>query len=123
MVTVSAMVILLMAMYIVNNMLSSTWDYQKQGLEASSAANQMALAINRAVAGGNGTQIKFNNHVGASVVNVTINPPRTVSANTTDGLWSSTPIITNSTSASGPLPINREVVVRNVDGVIFVAEG
>ena len=123
MVTVSAMVLLLLVIAIVNESLRSTWAGQQEQLEASSAANQVALAINRAVAGGAGSQIKFNNHVGSHVVNITVSPPRAVRATTNNSIWSSTPIITNNTNISGAIPINQELVVRNINGTITVATG
>jgi hypothetical protein len=121
MVTVSAMMLLLIVIYLVNGTLQSIWDNQKGRLEASTAANQVALAINRAVAGGDGTQVKFNNAVGASIANITISPPRAVKAVTYGGMASSTPIITNNTNISAPIPMNREIVVRNNRGTITVA--
>ena len=112
MVTVSMMVLLLLVMLIVNESLRATWVGQQEKLEASSAANQVALAINRAVAGGDGSQIKFNNRVGSHVANVTIAPPRAVLAMTQNS-WSSTPIITNNTDIPGAIPINQELVVQS----------
>ena len=123
MVTVSAMVLLLLVMSLVNESLRSTWTGQQQTLEASSAANQVALAINRAVAGGDGSQIKFNNRVGSHVANITISPPRAVRATTNNSIWSSTSIITNNTDINGTIPINQELVVRNINGTITVATG
>jgi len=121
MVTVSAMVLLLLVMYLVNQSLQQTWDGEKQVLEASSAANQVALAINRASAGGDGTQIRLNNFVGGDIANVTVSPPRAVTAYTWNGFSSSTPIVTNNTNISGNITINREIVVRNIGGTITIA--
>jgi len=123
MITVSAMVLLLLVMSIVNGTLQSTWNGQKERLEASTAANQVALAINRAVAGGGGTQIKFNNYVGGGIMNITIAPPRAVSAVTWNNISSSTPIITNNTNITGGILMNQEIVVRNDGGVITIAAG
>jgi len=123
MVTVSSMIVLLLVMYLVNDSLRFTWEGQKQRLEASTAANQVALAINRAAAGGDGTVISFNNYVGTNVANMTISPPRAVRAETYQGMASSTPIITNNTNISGVIPINMEVVVQNTGGVITISEG
>ena len=122
MVTVSAMMFLLLVMYLVNDSLRLTWAGQKESLEASTAANQVALAINRAVAGGDGTVISFNNMVSTSIVNITISPPRAVRAETYRGMASSTPIITNNTNVTVFIPINKGVVVRNTGGVITVTE-
>ena len=120
MVTVSAMLILLMAMYFADQTIESAWNGQKELMLASTASNQIALAINRVAAGGNGTQMEFNNFVGGTVVNVTINPPRAVRATTLNGLWATTPIITNNTNITGAIPINQDVVVKNTDGVITI---
>ena len=121
MVTVSAMVLLLLVMYLVNQSLQQTWDGEKQVLEASSAANQVAIAINRAVAGGDGTQVRLNNFVGGSIANVTISPPRAVTAFTWNGYSSSTPIVTNNTNITGNITINQEIVVGNTGGTITIA--
>ncbi|MFA5930497.1 MAG: hypothetical protein WC861_06455 [Candidatus Micrarchaeia archaeon] len=122
MITVSAMIALLLAMYIVNDSLRATWDGQKERLEASTAANQVALAINRAVAGGDGTVVTFNNMASASIANITIINQRAVLAETYRGMGSSTPIITNNTNISGLVPMNREIAVRNIGGVITISE-
>ena len=131
MVTISAMLILFMAMYFADQTIESAWNGQKELMLASTASNQMALAINRVAAGGNGTQIVFNNYVGGSVANVTINyadgsvanvsiRPRAVRATTLKGMWATTPIITNNTNVTGAIPINQDVVVKNTNGVITI---
>jgi len=120
MVTISAMLILLMAMYLADQTIESSWNGQKEIMLAATASNQIALAINRVAAGGNGTQMEFNNYVGGTVVNVTINPPRAVRATTINGLWATTAIITNNTNISGNIPINQDVVVKNTNGVITI---
>jgi hypothetical protein len=122
-VTMSAMIFLLMAIFLVNDTLEGTWAAQKETLEASTATNQVALAINRAVAGGDGTQITFNNYVGGRIANITVSPPRAVRAVTVNGLSASTPIITNNTNIPGAIPINRDVVVRNTAGAISIEAG
>jgi hypothetical protein len=121
-VTISAMVFLLMAIFLVNNNLESTWEGQKQVLEASTAANQAALAINRAVAGGNGTSIAFTNFVGGNIANVTYSNPRAVMATTKNGQSASTPIVTNNTNIT-TIPINQDIVVHNDNGLISVSAG
>ena len=120
MVTISAMLILLMAMYFADQTIESSWNGEKDIMLASTASNQVALAINRVAAGGNGTQMVFNNYVGGSVANITINPPRAVRATTINGRWSTTAIITNNTNISGTIPINQDVVVTNTGGVITI---
>jgi len=123
MVTVSAMLILLMAMYFADQTIESAWGGQKEIMLASTASNQVALAINRVAAGGNGTQMEFNNYVGGTVVNVTIDHPRAVRATTINNLWATTPIITNNTNITGAIPINQDVVVKNTNGVITIEAG
>ena len=120
MITVSAMMTLLLVMYLVNDTLRLTWAGQKETLDASTASNQVALAINRAVAGGDGTVIAFNNRVSASIARMTISS-RAVRADTGQSMASSTPIITNNTNVSGNIPLNREIVVRNIGGIITVS--
>ena len=124
--------VLLLVMYLVNDMLRFTWAGQREILEASTASNQVALAINRAAAGGDGTVISFNNKVSTSISKITISPPRAVRAETNrstvsingtnQSMASSTPIITNNTNISGSIPMNREIVVRNIGGVITISE-
>ncbi len=120
MVTISAMIILLMAMYLADQTIESSWNGEKDIMLASTASNQVALAINRVAAGGNGTQMVFNNYVGGSIANITVNPPRAVRATTINGRWSTTAIITNNTNISGTIPINQDVVVKNTGGVITI---
>ena len=120
MVTISAMIILLMAMYLADQTIESSWNGEKDIMLASTASNQVALAINRVAAGGNGTQMVFNNYVGGSIANITINPPRAVRATTINGRWSTTAIITNNTNINGTIPINQDVVVANTGGVITI---
>ena len=120
MVTISAMMILLMAMYLADQTIESSWNGEKDIMLASTASNQVALAINRVAAGGNGTQMVFNNYVGGSIANITVNPPRAVRATTINGRWSTTAIITNNTNISGTIPINQDVVVANTGGVITI---
>ena len=121
MITLSSMMVMLLVIYIVNDSLRLTWAGQKEMLEASAAADQVTLAINRAVAGGDGTIILFNNKVGASIANMTVSE-RAVRAETYRGMASSTPIITNNTNVMGAIPLNKEIVVRNIGGVITVSE-
>ena len=123
MVTISAMIVILLVMVIVDGTLNNSWELQKETLQTSSAANQMSLAINRAVAGGNGTEVAFNNFAGTLVQNMTISEPRAVKATSKNGVWSTTPIATNRTNVSGTIPINQDVTVRNTNGVISIEAG
>jgi len=123
MVTISAMVIILLVMVIVNDTLNNSWEMQKESLEASSAANQMAFAINRAASGGDGTEVAFNNFAGAQMANITISEPRAVRATSKNGISSSTPIVTNNTNITGAIPINQEITVTNTEGLISIEAG
>ena len=116
-IVAAVMVGLLLAMFLVNDHLSNAWEDQKQSLEAGAAANQAALAINRAVAGGNGTQISFDNSVGQDVVSVAIFDRRSVRAYYIYGGYASAPIVTNNTNITA-VPINRKVAVKNIEGRI-----
>jgi len=122
-VTVSIMVSLLIVIFIVNDNLSYVWDRQKQRLEASNAANQVAMAINLASAGGHGTQIRFTNSVGPSVRNMTIYEKRSVQAYTRGDVSYATPIVTNNTDVPGTIPINQDILVANTNGVISIGVG
>jgi len=114
----SVMIGLLLAIFIVNDHLSNSWEEQKQGLEASSAANQVALAINRVSATGSGTQVSFLNRVGVDVTRIEIFNQRSVRAYYLNGRYSSAALVTNNTNFTDGIPTNQLVVVRNINGVI-----
>ena len=122
-VTVSIMVSLLIVIFIVNDNLSYVWARQKQRLEAGNAANQVAMAINMAASGGDGTQIRFTNAVGPSVSNITIYEKRAVLAYTSGGVSYSTPIVTNNTDVPGLIPFGEDILIINDKGVIRVGAG
>ena len=124
-ITVGIMVSLLIVMFIVISSLASQWGSQKHGLEASAAANQVAMAINMAAAGGDGTQVKFTNSVGMDVTNMSIHMSRSVQAYcNSSGVSYSTPIVTNNTDvANNAIPINREIAVTNTNGTISIGAG
>ena len=124
MVIIAAVMIgLLLAMFLVNENLRSGWEGQKESLEASTAANQLAIAINKAVAGGNGTSITFANLVGADVTNMSIYDSRSVRAHYIAGSYSSAPLVTNNTNVTGDIPINQGIIIRNIDGKITIEAG
>lgn len=122
-ITVAIMVSLLIVMYIVNDSLRGAWESQQQRLQASAATNQVAMAINAAAAGGDGTQVRFTNSVGPDVRNMSIYMSRAVEAYAASGISYSTPIVTNNTNMPGTIPINQEVAVVNTNGVITVEAG
>jgi len=116
------MVSVLLVMLLANELLKSSWEEQRERMMASSAANRVAFAINQAVAGGDGTAIAFTNNVGQDVVGISIYDNRSVRAHYLLGGFSSVPIVT-SRLGSYAVPINSEVVVRNVGGQIFIEAG
>ena len=67
------MLTVLFTIFYVNQHLEASWSSQKERLEAGAAADQVALAINRAAAGGNTTRILFRNSVGQDEI-VMANP-------------------------------------------------
>lgn len=118
----AVMVSMLLVIYMVNANLNADWEAQKQLLSASAAANQLAFAINRAFAGGNGTQIFFLNSVGQGVLNVTLYSGRSVRAYTLAG-YASSPVVTNMTQVNISIPINRPVRVYNDGEKIIIGAG
>jgi hypothetical protein len=114
----SVMVGLLLVIFLVNDHLNTSWEQLKQNMEASSAAGQVALAINRAASSGNGTQVAFLNRVGPDVTRVEIFNQRSVRAHYLAGGFASAALVTNNTNFSGDIPVNQLVVVRNIGGTI-----
>lgn len=119
----AVMVGLLLSMFLVNENLRSGWEGQKESLEASTAANQLAIAINKAVAGGNGTAIAFSNIVGTDVTNMSVYDMRSVRAYYLSGGYYSAPLVTNNTNVTGAIPLNQGIIVRNIEGQITVEAG
>jgi len=120
-VIAGVMMMVLFTIFYVNQHLQAAWAVQKQKLEASAAANQIAIAINRAAAGGNTTRIAFNNHVGADVVNITVYGGRSVRAYYSEGGFYSVPLVTNQTNISGAIPLNTEIMVENKNGLVSIS--
>jgi|GEM_PF-1724959 len=117
---ISMMVALLLVVLLVNINLQLGWAEEKQSLEASAAANQLALAINRAAAGGSSTKISFTNTVGPDVTNVSVFDKRSVRAHYAIGGYASAGLVTNNTNIAAQVPINRQITVINTGGVITV---
>jgi uncharacterized protein (UPF0333 family) len=114
------MMLMLFTIYFANQHLRAAWETQKQRLQAGAAANQLAIAINRAAAGGNSTKVFFTNRVGQDVVNVTIYGGRSVRAYFAQGGFYSVSLVTNNTNVSGPVPLNRGIIVANSNDTIRV---
>lgn len=117
-VVLAAMVMLLLSIYVLNQHLSLQWEEQRQSLEASAAARKVAIAINQAWVGGNGTQITFYNSAGPTVTRISIAYSRTVRAYYSLGGYSSYPLVTGSTNMTD-LPLNSTIAIRNINNVIY----
>jgi len=121
MVVISASMIgLLIAMFLVNEYLRSSWESQKQSFQAGAAANRLAMAINQASSSGNGATIAFFNRVGQDITNMSLYDGRSVRAFYLAGGYSSAAISTNNTNVSGSIPLNQLLLIRNVNGTIYV---
>ncbi|MEM4633908.1 MAG: hypothetical protein QW275_02015 [Candidatus Anstonellaceae archaeon] len=114
----SAMIGLLLVMFVVNDFLNSSWEELKQSMQASAAADQVAHAINLASAGGNGTSISFFNRVGPDVVRIEVFGKRSIRAYYTAGGYASAALVTNNTNFNSDIPINQIVVFQNSGGII-----
>ena len=119
-VMASVMLFLLLTMFVANENLSSSWERQKQSLQASAAADRVAAAVARASAFGNGTSVSFFNGVGPDVVNMSVFEGRSIIANTVSRVSVSVTTICNETSAPSGIPVNEEIVVRNSGGAIII---
>ena len=119
MVTTMALGILLV-IYISNNMISSSWENEKQKIEASFAADRVSLQVARAVAGGDGTSVRFFNRVGNDVSRVELLYNRSISATTMSNLKHSSPLVTSDVEAPGGIPINSEIKITNSNGHITI---
>ena len=118
--TAGVMLMLLFTMLLVNQHLQGIWDVQKQQLEASAAANQLAIAINRAAAGGNSTRLLFSNEVGPDITNISIYDGKAVRAYFSQGGVYSVAIVSSDVNVSGNVPLDQEIAVQNSNGTISV---
>jgi hypothetical protein len=120
-VMASVMLLLLLAVLIANDSFASSWERQKQKLQASAAADRLSAQIDRAAAFGNGTAISYFNKVGKDVSNMSISEGRSVLVYTvSDVSASATPFPLN-VSAPGGIPLNEELMIRNANGVITIS--
>ncbi len=94
------MMAFLLAMYMVNQNLEAQSASLKQQMQAGNAANQMASAINRVAAEGDGSQMSFFNSVGPAVSAMDIFSGRSLRAYTASCSYVSVPLATNKTSIS-----------------------
>lgn len=116
----TVMVGLLLAMYIVNDSLRTSWEDSRQMLLASSAATQAAMAINRAAAGGNGTKITFFSSASPDVASLSVFDLRSVRAYTLSGRFASAPLVTNNTNFTAGIPLNSQVTLVNYNGQVRI---
>ena len=117
--TAAVMLVLLFTMLLVNQHLQAIWEVQKEQLEASAAANQLAIAINRAAAGGNSTRVLLFNSAGPDVANISTYEGKSVRAYFVQGGFYAVPIVTSDTNISA-VPLNQEIAVVNANGTISV---
>ncbi|MCX8197109.1 MAG: hypothetical protein N3G80_02210 [Candidatus Micrarchaeota archaeon] len=115
------MLFFLFIIYVANQFLQSSWENQKQFLEAGSLANRFALAINRAAAGGNSTKIIFSIEASQSIKNITISG-RYVKIYYSASDFYPMPLVTNNTKMIGALLPNSNVIVENREGTIYIYE-
>ncbi len=116
----AVMLFFLLAIYLSNeHMRQQTLELGRR-LQASAAANQLALAVDKAASGGDGARVPLFNSVGTDVKNVTIYDGRAVRAYYRGGGYVSVPLSTNQTSSLEVVPINEEIVVRNSNGTIVI---
>ena len=118
--TAAVMLVVLFTMLLVNQHLQALWEVQKEQLEASAAANQLAIAINRAAAGGNSARILFSNDVGPDVTSITIYNGKSVRAYFRQGGFYAVAIVSSNMNVSGTVPLNQEIAVQNSNGTISV---
>jgi len=123
----AVMLFLLLAMYIVSAHMSQQWDVEKQRMEASSAANALALEINSVAAGGNGTTAYYFNSAGPDVASMTIYQGRSLRAGYKEGGFESVALVTNRTKVgtnlllNNAIPLNAYLWLNNSDDTVNIA--
>ncbi|MCX8195243.1 MAG: hypothetical protein N3G22_04025 [Candidatus Micrarchaeota archaeon] len=115
----SIMIGLLIALFIISDGLRISWNQQRQSMEAGRVANQVALAVNRALAGGNGTTIRFFNNAPADIINVSVRG-RTVRAYYEAGRYSSAGMATVPVLVGSSIPLNQEIICRNYNDTVYI---
>ena len=120
-VIAGVMMAVLFTIFFVNRHLEDSWGVQKQRLEAGAAADQAALAINRAAAWGDSARILYHNAAGPDVTNISVYAGRSLRAYYREGGFYSVPLATNQTNISS-VPLNRDIVVENRNGTITISE-
>ena len=116
------MLFLLLATYAISVHLSRQWDGERQRLQASVAANNLARAINLVAAGGHGTSLYYFKSAGPDVANMGIYHLRSLRANYTAGGFASVPLVTNETNTGGSsIPLNAYLWLNNTNGRVYIA--
>jgi hypothetical protein len=113
---------ILLVIYLSNNMAASSWESEKQKIEATFAADRLALSVGRAVAGGDGTTIRYFNRVGPDIVGFSLTYNRSISVRTISNLTHSAPLVTSNITAPGGIPMNAEIAITNSNGQITIRE-
>ncbi|GEM_PF-2827453 len=117
------MLFFLLSVYIASGHLKQQNAILGQSLQASAAASQVAIAINKVAAAGNGSKIVFFNSAAKGVSNITIYGGRAVKAACKAGCYVSVPLSTNNTILSGStIPLNSNIYVNNTEGTIYIGE-
>ncbi|MEM4348092.1 MAG: hypothetical protein QXN37_00800 [Candidatus Anstonellaceae archaeon] len=119
-VIAAVMAFILFIIYIANQNLQALWERQKQLLEAGSVANKLALAINRAAAGGNSTKIFLSTTASENIVDISVKGQFVTVRYSANGLYS-VPLTTNMTQSSS-VPLNTQIIIENRDNVIYIYE-
>ncbi|MCX6772553.1 MAG: hypothetical protein NTV88_02165 [Candidatus Micrarchaeota archaeon] len=118
----AVMMFLLLAMFIVSVHLSSQWDVEKQRLQASSAGNSLARAINSIAAGGNGASVYYFNSVGPDVANMSIYQGRSLRVYYKEGGYETVALVTSNTgSDAATIPLNSELWITDTEGFVYIA--
>ncbi len=120
-VIAGVMISVLFAVFYVDRHLGASWEVQKQRLEAGAAADQAALAINRAASWGDSARILFHNAAGPDVTNISAYAGRSLRAYYKEGGFYSVSLVTNQTSFTA-VPLNRDILVENTNGTITISE-
>lgn len=99
-VVIAMLMLVLLMVLIANRQLESQSIRLQQQLQASTAATQMAMAINKVSSGGEGAQMSFFNSAGPSVTSMQLFDGRSLRVHYASGGHVSMPLVTNRTRAN-----------------------
>lgn len=111
---------ILLVAFLVNESLSSSWERQKQKLEAGFAADNFAVQVGKAVSGGSGTKVRYFNSVMPDVTSMSLYENQSIIAYTASGVSSTAPLVTRNITAIAGVPINAEIIITNTQGAIAI---